>query len=42
MLLEPGRYEYRFLVDAKWKIDPFAKHQVTDFCGGANSILIVE
>ena len=42
MMLEPGRYEYRFLVDGKWKMDPTARQQVTDFCGGGNSVLLVE
>jgi 1,4-alpha-glucan branching enzyme len=42
MMLEPGRYEYRFLVDGKWKMDPAARQQVTDFCGGGNSVLLVE
>ena len=42
MTLEPGRYEYRFLVDGKWRMDPAARQQVTDFCGGGNSVLVVE
>lgn len=41
-LLAPGRYEYRFLVDGQWRMDPTARHQVTDFCGGMNSVLAVE
>ncbi len=42
LLLEPGRYEYRFLVDGEWRIDPMARQQVTDLCGGVNSVLVVE
>jgi 1,4-alpha-glucan branching enzyme len=42
LTLEPGRYEYRFLVDRHWTIDPAARQQVTDFCGGVNSVLVVE
>lgn len=42
LLLKPGRYEYRFLVDGSWQPDPLARHQVTDCCGGVNSILFVE
>ena len=42
MTLEPGRYEYRFLVGREWRIDPAARQQVSDFCGGVNSVLVVE
>jgi hypothetical protein len=42
ILLELGRYEYRFLVDGKWRIDPEAKQQVSDFCGGLSSVVVVE
>ncbi len=41
MWLEPGTYEYRFLVDGQWKMDPLARYQVTDFCGGVTSVLVV-
>ncbi len=40
--LKPGRYEYRFLVDGVWKPDPQARQYVTDFCGGLNSVVVVE
>ncbi len=40
--LAPGQYEYRFLVDGQWRRDPLARMQVTDFCGGTNSVLVVE
>jgi Glycogen recognition site of AMP-activated protein kinase len=40
--LKPGRYEYRFLVDGVWKLDPRARQYVTDFCGGLNSVMLVE
>ncbi len=40
--LKPGRYEYRFLVDGVWKPDPQARQYVTDFCGGLNSVMVVE
>lgn len=42
LLLAPGRYEYRFLVDGQWRMDPRARQQVTDFCGGVNSVLTVQ
>ncbi len=41
LLLASGRYEYRFLVDGQWRRDPAAVLNVTDFCGGVNSILDV-
>ncbi len=40
--LKPGRYEYRFLVDGVWRPDPSARQYVTDFCGGLNSVRVVE
>jgi len=40
--LKPGKYEYRFLVDGVWKPDPMSRQYVTDFCGGLNSVLLVE
>jgi len=42
LLLAPGRYEYRFLVDGQWRMDPRARQQVTDFCGGMNSVVTVQ
>ena len=42
MRLPPGKYEYRFLVDGRWRPDPAARHQVTNFCGTMNSVLLVE
>jgi hypothetical protein len=42
MRLPAGRYEYRFLVDGRWKPDSTARHQVTNFCGVLNSVLLVE
>ncbi len=40
--LKPGRYEYRFLVDGIWRPDPQARQYVTDFCGGLNSVTVVD
>ena len=41
LLLKPGRYEYRFVVDEKWTDDPVAHNQVPNPFGGHNSILVV-
>ena len=40
MLLEPGTYEFRFLVDDEWRNDPEAE-QVTNAFGSSNSLLTV-
>lgn len=40
MLLEPGTYEFRFLVDGEWINDPDAD-QVSNPFGTANSLLTV-
>ena len=41
--LEPGRYEYKFLVDGtKWIPDPANRDTAGDGFGGLNSIVIVE
>jgi 1,4-alpha-glucan branching enzyme len=40
--LEPGRYEYRFSVDAEWQDDPHAAVRVPNEFGSTNSVLEVE
>lgn len=40
--LEPGTYEYCFVVDGKWIPDPLAKETVANPFGGRNSIITVE
>jgi hypothetical protein len=39
--LEPGEYEYRFLVDGVWQEDPCAFHSVPNPFGSCNSIIMV-
>ena len=39
--LEPGTYEYCFVVDGKWVSDPLAKETVPNPFGGRNSLLRV-
>jgi hypothetical protein len=39
--LRPGRYEYKFLVDGDWLLDPAAQGNVPNDCGSLNSVLEV-
>lgn len=39
--LPPGEYQYKFVVDGKWMIDPTAERQVTNGLGGSNSVAVV-
>jgi 1,4-alpha-glucan branching enzyme len=39
--LPPGRYEYQFVVDGHWQLDPSAKESVFNPLGGLNSVLVV-
>ncbi|MGB7629835.1 MAG: isoamylase early set domain-containing protein [Candidatus Deferrimicrobium sp.] len=39
--LEPGRYEYRFIVDGNWQNDPACSSCVTNEFGGENCVRIV-
>jgi len=41
LLLAPGRYEYRFVVDGKWINDPNAKESRRNDFGSTNSVLVV-
>jgi 1,4-alpha-glucan branching enzyme len=41
ILLPPGRYEYRFIVDGQWLLDPAAKETSKNQLGSLNSILRV-
>ena len=40
--LPPGRHEYKFVVDGKWKIDPRAHHVSPNGLGTLNSVLEVQ
>ncbi len=40
--LEPGTYEYKFVVDGEWVTDPENPETVPDPYGGENSVLTVE
>jgi 1,4-alpha-glucan branching enzyme len=39
--LEPGRYEYRFVVDGSWENDPSCNCCVANEFGGSNCVRIV-
>lgn len=38
--LKPGRYEFQFLVDGKWRYDPRLPH-IADSFGNYNNVLIL-
>ncbi len=42
LLLPPGRYEYKFIVDGKWVHDPDARVNVPNICGSLNSVVEVQ
>ena len=39
--LKPGAYQYKFVADGVWMIDPEAQQQVPDPFGGANSLISI-
>ena len=41
LMLPPGDYEYRMVVDGSWLSDPLAKENVPNPFGGMNSVLRV-
>ena len=41
LLLPPGRYQYRYVVDGEWREDPENPEGVASHVGGRNSILVV-
>jgi 1,4-alpha-glucan branching enzyme len=41
LVLAPGSYEYRFVVDGQWVGDPAAKDYVPNPYGGMNAVLTV-
>ena len=41
LTLEPGRYEYKFLVDGAWMHDPDARENVPNPYGSLNSVVKV-
>ena len=41
LTVDPGKYEYLFVVDGQWLPDPNAKESVQNPFGGKNSVLVV-
>ena len=41
LVLPPGRYEYRFVVDGEWVDDPAATELILNSFGTANAVLVV-
>jgi len=41
LAVNPGRYEYLFVVDGQWLPDPNAREAVQNPFGGKNSVMIV-
>ncbi|MDA3799057.1 MAG: glycogen-binding domain-containing protein [Kiritimatiellae bacterium] len=42
MLLDKGKYEYKFLIGDKWTIDPECEEWVTNDLGSMNSLIVVK
>ncbi len=42
LLLKPGRYEYRYVVDGRWMEDPMAPAFTANPFGDLNSVMIVQ
>jgi len=40
LVLEPGRHEYRFIVDGQWTNDPLSSAYVSNPFGGLNCVLV--
>jgi hypothetical protein len=41
LMLRSGQYEYRFVVDGRWREDPRASQRVANPYGGFNSVLMM-
>ncbi|MBI4721124.1 MAG: hypothetical protein HY770_07900 [Chitinivibrionia bacterium] len=39
--LAPGEYQYKFIVDGEWKLDPSTEEEIHNELGAANSIIRV-
>ena len=42
LVLKPGTYEYRFVVDGVWQEDPISERFAANPFGGLNSVLVVK
>ncbi|HUT71290.1 MAG TPA: glycogen-binding domain-containing protein [Desulfatiglandales bacterium] len=41
VMLEPGRYEYKFLVDGQWRNDPNNEQTCANCFGTHNNVLVI-
>ena len=41
VMLQPGKYEYKFLIDGDWKEDPGNQHTCYNCFGTLNSVLSI-
>lgn len=41
VMIYPGRYEYKFLVDGNWRLDPQNEYWCTNSYGSQNNVLEV-
>ena len=39
--LNPGKYEYKFVVDGSWVTDPVCNENISNTVGSANSVVVV-
>ncbi|MFA6293490.1 MAG: glycogen-binding domain-containing protein [Victivallales bacterium] len=40
--LKAGLYQYKFVVDGEWQVDPFAKGNALNEFGTVNSVVLIE
>ena len=41
VMVYPGRYEYKFLVDGYWQLDPHNENHCLNTFGSRNNVLVV-
>ena len=42
VIVPPGKYEYKYLVDGKWQIDPSNKTVIQNRFGTLNNVVLVD
>jgi hypothetical protein len=42
LMLDPGKYEYRFVVDGEWTDDPLSSAYISNPFDGLNCVLVVD
>ena len=41
VMVYPGRYEYKFLIDGEWRLDPQNEHYCLNSFGSQNNVLVI-